>query len=184
MYQKTNANFNPGAVSIDGFGFTHDGDLMGVFDFLSGAEFPLIQDNATVKANLDAYMLSFDTGTAPAVGYSRTLTAANVQSGPAQSDWNLLQSQAGVGNIDLIANGTIQGQIYGLLYLPGTGVYQTDTAGVGPFTQAQLSTFIQNGDTLTIMGVPQGSGVRMGIDRNLDGVLNGDARPKARRAHR
>jgi YVTN family beta-propeller protein len=184
MYQKTNANFNPGAVSIDGFAFTHDGDVMGVFDFLGGAEFPLIKNNAAVKANLDAYMLSFDTGTAPAVGYSRTLTAANVLSAPAQSDWNLLQGQAGVGNVDLIANGAIQGQIYGLLYLPATGVYQTDTTGVGPFTQAQLTTFIQNGGTLTIMGVPQGSGVRMGIDRNLDGVLNGDARPKARRAHR
>jgi hypothetical protein len=30
------------------------------------------------------------------------------------------------------------------------------------------------GDTLTIMGVPPGSGRRMGIDRDIDGILDGD----------
>jgi hypothetical protein len=89
-----------------------------------------------------------------------------------------LQSQAATSpaNIDLIANGTIQGQIHGLLYQPVSNNYQTDTTGLGPFTQAQLTTFIQNGDTLTIMGVPPGSGVRLGLDTNLDGIPNGDAR--------
>jgi hypothetical protein len=87
-----------------------------------------------------------------------------VNTAPAQSDWSTLQSQAGAGNIDLIANGTIQGQIHGLLYLPATGNYQTDTAGLGPFTQAQLTAFILNGDTLTMMGVPPGSGARMALN--------------------
>ena len=123
---------------------------------------------------VEAFEICFDTGTAPAVGYARTLTSANVNGGPAQGDWNTLQSQASAGNIDLIANGTIQGQLHGLLYQPSTNNYETDTTGLGPFTQAQLVTFIGNGDTLTIMSVPLGSGVRMGLDRNLDGVLNGD----------
>jgi pentose-5-phosphate-3-epimerase len=65
-----------------------------------------------------------------------------------------------------------------LLYQPASSNYETDTTGLGPYTQAQLTTFIQGGDVITIMGVPPGSGVRMGIDRNLDGVKNGDARPK------
>ncbi|HUD56861.1 MAG TPA: hypothetical protein VMR02_16640, partial [Terracidiphilus sp.] len=85
---------------------------------------------------------------------------------------------ASAGSIDLIANGTIHGQIHGLLYQPSTKNYETDTTGLGPFTQGQLIFFVQNGDTLTIMGVSPGSGTRLGIDRNLDGVLNGDARPK------
>jgi len=179
MYQKTNANFKAGAVSVNGFGFLNDGSDQGLFEFFGGPEFPEIRTNSTIKADLEAFMLCFDTGTAPAVGYSRTLTSANVSSTPAQSDWTTLQSQASAGNIDLIANGTVQGQIHGLLYLPATNNYQSDTTGLGPFTQVQLTAFIQAGDTLTIMGVPPGSGTRLGIDRNLDGVLNGDAKPKA-----
>jgi len=107
------------------------------------------------------------TGTAPAVGYSRTLTSTTVTTGPAQSDWNTLQSQATAGNIDLIAQGTIQGQITGLLYQPSTSEYTTDTTGLGPFTQTQLTTFIQQGGTLTIMGVPPGSGARMAVTPKL-----------------
>jgi hypothetical protein len=34
---------------------------------------------------------------------------------------------------------------------------------------------IQAGDNLTFMGVPPGSGYRMGIDHDVDGVLDGDA---------
>ena len=41
-------------------------------------------------------------------------------------------------------------------------------------TRAELETKITACDTLTVMGVPPGSGQRMGIDRNLDGVLDGD----------
>jgi hypothetical protein len=38
--------------------------------------------------------LCFDTGTAPAVGYSLTLTSANVDTAQALSDWITLESQA------------------------------------------------------------------------------------------
>ena len=67
----------------------------------------------------------------------------------------------------------------GLLYRPASNNYQADRAGVGPFTQAQLKSKIQAGDTLSVMGVPPGSGVRMGIDRNLDGTLDGNTSPPA-----
>jgi YVTN family beta-propeller protein len=178
MYQKTNLNFKPGGVSVNGFGYNHDGAINGLFAFLGQSKFPTFEHNIPDKMALEAFELCFDTGMAPAVGYSRTLTANSVNSTPAQSDWSTLQSQASVGNADLIAIGTIQGQHHGLLYQPATNNYETDTTGLGPFTQTQLATFVQNGDVLTIMGVPSGSGVRMGIDRNLDGVLNGDAKGK------
>ena len=95
---------------------------------------------------------------------------------PAQSDWTTLQGQALAGTIDLIANGTIQGQLHGLLYQPASNNYVTDTTGLGPFTQAQLTAFVVAGDTLTLMGVPPGSGNRMALDMNSDGVKNGDQR--------
>jgi hypothetical protein len=97
------------------------------------------------------------------------------------SDWSLLENQAVAGNVDLICQGTIGGQLHGLLYQPTTNNYQMDTTGLGPYTQAQLIAFIQGGDTLSFMGVPPGSGVRMALDRNLDGVMNGDARRAAGR---
>jgi len=180
VYQKLHFNNNAGAQSIDGFGLDHDGSVAGLFQLLSSTtEFPKIANNQTDKRNLEAYVLCFDTGTAPAVGYTRTLTAANVGSAAAQSDWNMLQGQASAGNIDLIAKGTLNGQVHGLLYNPAANNYQTDTTGLGPFTQTQLTSMIQAGDTLTFMGVPPGSGQRMGIDRDLDGVLDGDGPPPA-----
>ena len=124
---------------------------------------------------MGAFMLCFDTGTAPAVGYTRTVTSANVSTASIQSDWALLQKRAAAGDIDLIVKGTLGGQVHGLLYQPATNNYLTDKTGLGPFTQAQLMLLAQRGDTLSIMGVPPGSGRRMGIDRNLDGVLDGNA---------
>ena len=62
----------------------------------------------------------------------------------------------------------------GLLYQPGSSNYRADKSGLGPFTRADLRAKIVGGDTLTFMGVPPGSGYRLGIDRNQDGVLDGD----------
>ena len=65
QYQKTNANFAKGAVSVNGFGFNNDGTDMGIFQFLGGPEFAPIQSDPTAKANLSAYVLCFNAGTAP-----------------------------------------------------------------------------------------------------------------------
>ena len=176
MYQKLNQSFEAGAVSVNGFGFNHDGAIDGLFNQASQNSFGTVAHNTAEKEAIDAFEMCFDTGTPAATGYSRTLTSSSVHSGPAQNDWNTLQSLAGAGTIDLIANGTIQGQVHGLLYQPSSNSYETDTTGLGPFTQAQLTSFIQAGDTLTVMGVPAGSGTRMAIDRNLDGKKNGDAK--------
>ncbi len=77
-------------------------------------------------------------------------------------------------NIGLIANGTIQGNRHGLLYNRTTRLYEADTAGLGPFTRADLVARVLAGDTLTIMGVPPASRQRLGRDRNANGVLDGD----------
>jgi hypothetical protein len=69
---------------------------------------------------------------------------------------------------------TINGKVRGLLYRPSSNDYVADRTGLGPFTRAELLAKIAAGDTLSLMGVPPGSGVRMGIDRDLDGRLDGD----------
>ncbi len=164
---------NSQATSIDGFGLDHAGFFSHFADFFTAPSF--VNYSATQKLDMGAFMLCFDTGTAPAVGYTRTVTGANVATASIQSDWALLQKQAAAGNVDLIVKGTLGGQLHGLLYQPATNNYLTDKTGLGPFTQAQLMLLTERGDTLSIMGVPPGSGRRMGVDRNLDGVLDGDA---------
>jgi hypothetical protein len=173
IYQKLLFNNNPRTDSIDGFGLNHDGNTPDMQSFLKEA-FPLIARNATNLADLSAYSLCFDTGIAPSVGYSRTVTATNLNTLPVVQDLVLLSSQAKAGNIDLIAKGTIQGKVHGLLYDAVSNTFLADQSGLGPFNQSQLGTLVKNGDTLTFMGVPPGSGRWMGIDFNLDGVLDGN----------
>lgn len=171
IYQKLNFNDVAGQQSMDGFGLNHDGGTPSLVDFFKGA-FPALFKNVAATTDVIALMLCWDTGTAPAVGYSRTITTQNLNTTPVQNDWALLQGQAVTGNIDLVAKGTISGVVHGLLYNPASNNYRTDQTGLGPFTQAQVAKFIQGGDTLTMMGVPPGSGTWMGIDRNLNGVLD------------
>lgn len=173
IYQRLDMDTKPGAISIDGFGLAEDGAQDSVYQILAapalGGGLPQQE-----QSDLVAFAESFDTGTAPAVGYTRTMTSANVNSSSITSDWALLQSQAVAGNIDLIIKGTANGQLHGFVYMPTTGTYKIDTVTQGPYTQAQLIALILAGDTMSIMGVPPGSGIRMGIDRNLGPILDGD----------
>jgi hypothetical protein len=174
IYQKMNFNNVPGASSIGGFGIIHDGTDPSLQVFLSRPVFTNIRNDTTIKNNLSAFVQSFDTGTAPAVGYSRTISGANVTTASVTNDWALLESQAAAGNIDLIVKGTLDGQLHGLSYQTNSGTYRPDSTNLLAMTHAQLYGKLMAGDRLTIMGVPPGSGVRMGIDRNEDGILDGD----------
>jgi len=173
VYQKLDFNPTPGASSITGFGITHDGVQPDVMSFFTRVFFASLPPDR--RTNLNAFVLSFDTGTAPAVGYTRTIAATNVNDAALTSDWSLLEAQAAAGtNIDLIVKGTIDGRRHGLLYQPGANNYKFDSTNSPPLTRAQLSAKVSAGDTITIMGVPPGSGQRMGLDRDLNGVLDAD----------
>lgn len=171
IYQKMLYTLHQ-SESIDGFGLDHPGEVSNFADFLNASSF--VNYSSTQRLDIAAYSLCFDTGTAPAVGYTRTMTSTNVLSLPIQSAWTTLQNQAAAGNIDLIAKGMVNGGLHGFLYRPGSNNYESDQTGWGPFTQAQIQAFVQGGSTLSIMGVPPGSGLRMGVERKLDGVLDGD----------
>jgi len=191
LYQKTGFTNSPGAVSTAGFGFSHDGRDSTLFNHFVAFRFgPLTNYNNAainvVKSNLVALLMCFDTGMAPAVGYTRTITPSNLNTASVSNDWNLLERQASRGfsdnffltvavtNASLLAKGTIDGQRRSLLYVPATTNYVTDKSGVGPFTRAELSAKILAGDTLSFMGVPPVSARRMGLDRDLNGTLDGD----------
>jgi YVTN family beta-propeller protein len=94
LYQKTGFNNKPGAASIAGFGFIHNGTDSTLFDHFTRPRFLVLTNNSLVKSNLAALLLCFDTGTAPAVGYARTITPLNVNTASISNDWSLLERQA------------------------------------------------------------------------------------------
>ena len=174
VYQKGNFNNAPGAASIGGFGLIHDGMEPDLFTFLSRSVFGNFANDTTRKKNIAAFVLCFDTGMAPAVGYTRTLTSATLGSAAFTNDWTMLENQARSNFVDLVVKGTVDGSPRGLLFQPGSNNYLSDKTTVGGLTRAQLVATIQAGDVLSVMGVPVGSGRRMGIERRQNGVLDGD----------
>lgn len=173
VYQKLLFNNAANAQSVDGFGLTHDGEGSTLLQFIR-VSFPTVFSNLSNTLDLIAYSMSFDTGTAPAAGFAVTVNSSNVNSTATTAAISLLTGQAKSSNCDLIAKGTVNGVVHGLLYNPRTGLYQLDVTGAAPLTQARLNAGISKGDTLTFLGVPKGSGQWMGIDFDLDGVLDGD----------
>ena len=174
VYQKGNFNNAPGAASVGGFGLIHDGMEPDLFTFLSRSVFGSFANDTTRKKNIAAFVLCFDTGMAPAVGYTRTLNSTTIGSAAFTNDWTMLENQARSNFVDLVVKGTVDGSPRGLLFQPGSNNYLSDKTTVGVLTRAQLVAKIQAGDVLSVMGVPVGSGRRIGIERRQNGVLDGD----------
>jgi YVTN family beta-propeller protein len=174
IYQKIHFNDTPGAESLAGFGLEHDGVKAGIGRTHTGPRFESIQTNQTIIHNLTAFLLCFDTGTWPAVGYDLTVTQETFSSATVSNQWDTLQQQAQLGRIDLIA----KAEFGGLLYDRWSRNYRSDIQGGLVRSRAWIESQIAGGATVTLMGVPLGAGLRMGIDRNLDGILDGVERMK------
>ncbi len=147
--------FNKTGQTIDGFGLNNGGDTPGLASFLGNGAFVGLTGKVQLQNDIAAYMLSFDTGMAPTVGYTRTVTSANITTPSITSDWATLESQAAAGNCSLIAQGAINTSPRTLLYNPTTALY-TNEAGGASYTHAQLSAIIAKGGIMTIMGTPVG----------------------------
>jgi YVTN family beta-propeller protein len=172
VYQNTHFDSRPGRTSLSGFGMLHDGTG---FALPTVHPYPLSQIEASADfADLSAFLLCFDSGTAPAVGMARTLDAANASAHGA--DLTLLEIQAGSAQVscDTVATGLLGGKARAFLFVPATQTYRSDLASEAPRSRGQLISMLGSGDTLTFMGVPPGAGARHSIDRDGDGLLNGD----------
>ena len=75
---------------------------------------------------------------------------------------------------DLVANGVVSSVAQSWLY-DGAGLFLPDNAGDASLTRAELEAQLSSpDDRITLMCVPWGAGQRIAIDRDMDGVLNGD----------
>jgi len=171
---------------LTGFGTLHDGALDDIDEFLNfvppgsgAAAFPLLTPADRVA--VAAFVRGWDTGLSPLVGQQFSADS-NDYSG--LYDWlDLAEGQAllAVPNVDLIGKTQV--------LLPGGGRmnmglrfgfdpasqefrYQTDTGRWVP--RGPIVGAITTGKLLaTFTCVPPGMGVRLGIDRDEDGILDG-----------
>ncbi|MCR9248732.1 MAG: beta-propeller fold lactonase family protein [bacterium] len=156
-----------------GFGFTHDGAVDTLDQFVQLSQFNN-WPNGT-KDDIVKFLRVFDTGTAPTVGHQVTVDALNANAAATLATWNLLEARAAAGDIDLAVRGVLDGRRAGLLFDSANQHFVSDRTGDGPFTAQQLQQKAAAGQALlTLLGVPPGSGERLARDRDLDSRLDGD----------
>jgi hypothetical protein len=168
---------------IRGFGFNSDGSVDTLFRFNSSFDFhPLFNSvgipegpaGLQAKKDMEQYLLAFDTNLAPIVGQQVTLTA--LHSSVVGPRIELLRSRADAGECELVAKGRVSGVDHGFLYVGG-GQFKRDRQSLANVSDSALRThIIANLGVLTYTCTPPGSGQRIGIDRDLDGFLDGDER--------
>jgi hypothetical protein len=173
LYTKVGLANVPGAQNKRGFGFTHDGSVDNLFDFLHFPGFTFAGGDPQ-RRDVEAFLLDFDTGMPPAVGREVTFSGANDNDAALGATVDTMRSQAKVvGNCDLIAHGRVNGIPRSWLY-QGNDQWQPDVATDPTITTAQLRGLGARGSEVTVLGVPLGSGLRMALDRDRDGYYNGD----------
>jgi hypothetical protein len=186
----------PGAPGVDmgpqvrATGFLHDGSISTVKTFLSASVF---DTTPTEEANLEAFIMAFDSDLAPIVGQQITLTDTNLTEVEPRID---LLIQRCATECNLVVKGVIGDERRGWL---GGGQGTCDsgsnagnacvtdgecpgsTCNLGGFTflsdgQAEalwtkndlLAVAAVPGQALTFTAVPPGTGFRIGINRDRD----------------
>src|SRR5438552_13595607 len=161
-----------------GFGFGHDGSVDSLTRFLNGVR--VVEDRDV--ADLIAFLLSVsgsDTGapealpdSSPPAAVGRHLTLVSSER-PALFDAMLALARSPTSRVDLIAKGFKNGITRGWFYQRETGQFQSDRQQEAILPE-ELLALAQPGNEITFTIVSRGSGIRIGIDRDLDGVLDRD----------
>jgi hypothetical protein len=179
---------------VRGFGFAHDGSVDTLFRFHGGNVFAQndgnpggfpgithpddpaqaraeLQANFTKRRQVESFMMAFDSNEAPIVGQQVTLGRASASDAAARLD--LLEARAAAGDCDLVVHAFVGARTAGFLYDPVTRRFIPDTRRGVKLTDAELRS-LRWFTPLTFTAVPPQSGQRIALDRNLDGVLDGD----------
>jgi DNA-binding beta-propeller fold protein YncE len=169
--------FGPTGDQIRGFGFLHDGSIDSVFRFLSSGVFSI--DN-TEQADLEAFMMAFDTDLPPMVGQQVTRTSTNgaivdprinAMVAAASTPYPSEILGPGAQQCDVVIKGVLASQQASGLLL-SSGLVQSDD-GSAPVAESVVRALSNTaGQETTYTCVPFGSGVRVGLDRDEDSVFN------------
>lgn len=170
-----------------GFGFLNDGSVDGLVRFLQDG-FGITNDQAT--ADLAAFLYSITgsdliPGSPVDVNRSPGLSSLDTQAGVGRQvtinatndvpliDTMIALAAASTNRVDLVVKGMKNGIARGWFYNTTNAIFLSDRHGE-TYTSAGLRTLAAPGSEQTYMLVPKGTGMRIGIDRDLDGHYDGD----------
>ncbi|HWB07367.1 MAG TPA: beta-propeller fold lactonase family protein [Verrucomicrobiales bacterium] len=177
VYQKLFYAPLAGNETLSGFGLLHDG---------TGSSLPSGHDYATTSpgntqefANLRGFIMTLDTGTAPAVGHDLTVTTENRADEAVLNEIGILEGQVAAANCDLAVRGILQGRqrAFQLVCTNEVCLYVSDQFAEPGRDRVALLGMLTAGDSLTWLGVPRGQGSRFGGDRDADGIGDADEAP-------
>lgn len=188
MYEKTGFNALV-QMNTAGFGVLHDGSVDTLERFVSEPVFTVTGNQ--MVADLVAFLLAFSGSDLPAGSVTNPLVPPGppsrdthaavgaqttvVSAGSADTALiNAMIAQANLNKVGLVVKGRVAGKPRGWKYVPGGGgVFQSDRLGES-HTPAALLALAAPGSELTYTVVVKGTEHRCGIDRDLDGWLDGD----------
>ena len=172
LYRRTGFNALQGPQR-NGTGFSFDGSTPGLTAFLNLSFFASYP--ASLKDDVVAFLMAFDTGTAPGVGYRVALDAATIATSTVTAELSTLRTRAAALDLDLVASTRVGAERVDWLWNPGTATWTPDVSTRGVMTHtafvAAVAAGTMNG---SVMGVAPGTGVRFALDADLDGRLDGD----------
>jgi hypothetical protein len=179
LYHRHHLNPEPGARSLTGFGLGSDGSL---HDLPIGHPYSLhILDDISrplavrekEKRDLTAFLMCFDSGTAPVIGHSMTFHLGNPREEEKRARLAILEEQASLGEFSesgVIAHGIINGLHRSFHFDPSISQYRSDREGEPPSAADELIGTLTRDDFLTFMGVPILSSAILSTDRNGNNV--------------
>lgn len=125
-----------------------------------------------MRLDVEQFQLVFPSNLRPVVGQQVTITANSTAATHARAD--LLVAQAEVGDSELVVKAMIGGEPRGW-YLSAADTFTSDRSAEATLTDSALRAQANLAEQeLTYTAVPVGSGMRVGIDRDRDTVLDGD----------
>lgn len=155
---------------IRGFGFTHAGDADTLLRFFNVFIFaPEAFTSREEQEEVVDFLFAIDSNFQPIVGQQVTLDKKNAASVAERLD--LLHAQADANACDLVAKTRLGPLELGLVYEDGEF---TPSFTAMPSMSEWAVRALAVVKPVTYTCVPPGSGRRIGIDRDLDGYLDGD----------
>jgi len=154
---------------VRGFGFLHDGSVDTLFRFHGATVFGV---NDTERAQLEQFVLAFDSNLAPIVGQQITLTSSNAATVGGRI--NLLIARAAASECEVVVKGNLGGEQRGWVRQL-SGMFRSDRVTEPLLGDASLRAQAASaGQERTYTCVPPGSGQRIGVDRDEDGFFDRD----------
>ena len=168
LWRKVGAS-NTTTSALRGFGFEHNGAKFTFQDSITeGFNIPNTAQGQTQRRDLEAFCMSFNSGTHAGVG--QQTTANGVANDTARI--NQLVAIATAGQVGLIVKGRVGGEARGYALLNGS--FASDRLLEPNLAPAALLALAAPGSELTYTIVPLGTRIRLGIDRDLDGFRDRD----------